>query len=113
MGEEASTEITMASTALTADFEVFTNNSFEKSENQSRPATGNEDNEVDLERLIAVWVYPIIVLLGTFWNVLTFIVMQKGSLKRVSSCFYMSILAVADTGKQYIQDKFKSKIKLG
>ena len=99
MGEEASTEMTMASTAFTADFEVFTNNSFEQSENQSSVAAGNEDNEVNLQRMIAVWVYPIIVLLGTFWNVLTFIVMQKGSLKRVSTCFYMSILAVADTGK--------------
>ena len=30
---------------------------------------------------------------------LTFIVMQRGSLKEVSTCFYMSVLALADTGK--------------
>ena len=32
-------------------------------------------------------------------NLLTFYVMRSGSLKHVSSCFYMAILALADTGK--------------
>ena len=36
---------------------------------------------------------------GGFGNILTFIVMQRGSLKNVSTCFYMSMLALADTGK--------------
>ena len=44
--------------------------------------------------------YIIIIIGGTFGNILTFIVMQKGSLKEVSTCFYMSILALVDTGKQ-------------
>ena len=43
--------------------------------------------------------YIIIIISGTFGNILTFIVMQKGSLKEVSTCFYMSILALVDTGK--------------
>ena len=42
--------------------------------------------------------YIIIIIGGTFGNILTFIVMQKGSLKEVSTCFYMSILALVDTG---------------
>ena len=46
--------------------------------------------------------YIIIIIGGTFGNILTFIVMQKGSLKEVSTCFYMSILALVDTGKQLI-----------
>ena len=99
MAENTPTEMYLISTAFTSDFAIFTNSSFKQSENQSNLPTGNEDNEVDLERLIAISVYPIIVLLGTFWNVLTFLVMQKGSLKRVSTCFYVSILAVADTGQ--------------
>ena len=40
--------------------------------------------------------FPII---GGFGNILTFIVMQRGSLNEVSTCFYMSVLALADTGK--------------
>ena len=36
---------------------------------------------------------------GGIGNILTFIVMQRGSLKEVSTCFYMSVLALADTGK--------------
>ena len=42
--------------------------------------------------------YIIIIIGGTFGNILTFIVMQRGSLKEVSTCFYMSILALVDTG---------------
>ena len=38
-------------------------------------------------------------ILGGFGNILTFIVMQRGSLKEVSTCFYMSMFSLADTGK--------------
>ena len=51
------------------------------------------------------WMYAIsfiaLPIFGGFGNMLTFIVMQRGSLKEVSTCFYMSILALADTGKVY------------
>ena len=57
-----------------------------------------EMNNLDLERQIALSVYPVVIILGTIWNLLTFIIMQKGSLKKVSTCFYMSMLALADTG---------------
>ena len=40
-----------------------------------------------------------IAILGTIGNGLTFVVMQRGSLRNVSTCFYMAMLAVADTGK--------------
>ena len=43
--------------------------------------------------------YLIIIISGTMGNILTFIVMQRGSLKDVSTCFYMSILALVDTGE--------------
>ena len=45
---------------------------------------------------ISFIVLPVV---GGFGNILTFIVMQRGSLKEVSTCFYMSILVMADTGK--------------
>ena len=43
--------------------------------------------------------YPILIVFGTLGNSLVFVVMSRGSLKHVSTCFYMSILALADTGK--------------
>ena len=45
------------------------------------------------------WINSIayITVVGGLGNILTFI--QRGFLKNVSMCFYMSILALADTGK--------------
>ena len=43
---------------------------------------------------------------GGFGNILTFIVMQRGSLKEISVCFYMSMLALSDTGKSKATDPF-------
>ena len=42
---------------------------------------------------------PPIIVLGTIGNLLTFFTMQRGSLKHMSTCFYMAILALADTGE--------------
>ena len=50
-------------------------------------------------RMVVVISFPIIIVLGTIGNALTFIVMRRGSLKRSSTCFYMAILAPADTGE--------------
>ena len=101
MAETNETETLVASTVFTDGIDTVMNSSFRQSGNQSNPDIGDEYSiaELNIERLIAVSVYPVIILLGTFWNVLTFIVMQTGSLKIVSTCFYMSILALADTGK--------------
>ena len=61
----------------------------------------NEDNAdlAEKVRIVHVIVRPILVILGTFGNLLSFYVMRRGSLKHVSTCFYMSVLAIADTGK--------------
>ena len=60
------------------------------------------DNYKQLYIDIEWWTYVIsfiaLPILGGFGNILTFIVMRRGSLKDVSTCFYMSILALADTG---------------
>ena len=62
-----------------------------------------EDYEKPFEevgRMIVITTFPIIIILGTIGNLLTFIVMQRGSLKDSSTCFYMAILALADTGER-------------
>ena len=50
-------------------------------------------------RIIYIAIYLLILIIGTVGNTLTFIVMQRGSLRRSSTCFYMAILAVADLCK--------------
>ena len=54
---------------------------------------------IDIEWWIYVIAFIALPVFGGFGNILTFIVMQRGSLKEVSTCFYMSMLALADTGK--------------
>ena len=57
------------------------------------------DSFYETKRLIYLVTLPIIIIGGTLGNILTFIVMQRGSLKDVSTCFYMAILALSDSGK--------------
>ena len=52
--------------------------------------------------MIHVVLEPMLIVLGTIGNLLTFYVMRRGSLKDVSTCFYMSILALADKGVYFI-----------
>ena len=54
---------------------------------------------IDIERWINSISFIALPVFGGFGNILTFIVMQRGSLKEVSTCFYISMLALADTGK--------------
>ena len=68
---------------------------------QSSNVTENNTNATatDDARMVHVIGRPILIVLGTIGNCLTFYVMRKGSLRNVSTCFYMAILALADTGK--------------
>ena len=54
---------------------------------------------LDIEWWMNAISYVTLPVVGGFGNILTFIVMQRGSLKEVSTCFYMSMVALADTGK--------------
>ena len=63
---------------------------------ESNGTTGWEYTTADL---ILVVSYLIIVVFGSIGNILTFIIMGRGSMKDVSTCYYMSILALADTGE--------------
>ena len=53
----------------------------------------------EIARMLQIIIRPILFLSGTVGNCLTFYVMKKTGLKDVSSCFYMSLLALADTRK--------------
>ena len=53
----------------------------------------------EIARLIQVIVRPILIIIGTIGNCLYFYIMRRTSLKDVSRCFYMSVLALADTSK--------------
>ena len=58
---------------------------------------------IDIEKWFNTITYIALPIFGGLGNILTFIVMQRGSLKEVSTCFYMSMLALADTGKYIIE----------
>ena len=62
--------------------------------NESNGTTGYTTAEI-----ILIVSYIIIIICGPIGNILTFIIMRRGSMKDVSTCFYMSILALADTGE--------------
>ena len=52
-----------------------------------------------IARLIQIVVRPILVVSGSVGNILTFYIMRTTSMKNVSSFFYMSVLALADSRK--------------
>ena len=53
----------------------------------------------EIARLIQIIFRPILVIVGTIGNLLTIYIMRKTSLKHLSSCFYICLLALADTSK--------------
>ena len=57
--------------------------------------------DAEIARLIQVIVRPVLIILGTIGNCLTMYIMRRTSLKDLSSCFYMTVLAVADTSKSW------------
>ena len=93
---EMKTEINLNNS--TADFAGY----FNSSEVTTLPNDGEETfkwfNE-EITRLIQVITRPILIIFGSIGNGLTFYIMRRTSLKNVSSCFYMAVLALADIGK--------------
>ena len=71
------------------------------------------DSSAEIVRLIQVIARPPIIVLGTIGNLLTFFAMQRGSLRNMSTCFYMAILALADTGWFDLWYTFKSHLYTG
>ena len=54
---------------------------------------------VEIARLIHIILRPMLIIIGTTGNYLTFYIVRRTSLKSVSNCFYMSLLALADRSK--------------
>ena len=84
---------------------LFTNNISNVSElygtvtNVSISEEHVDNNLVEISRLMHVYGRPPIIVFGTLGNILAFFVMRRGSMRHVSTCFYMAILALTDTGQ--------------
>ena len=50
-------------------------------------------------RLVFLIGTTVLLIIGTVGNILTITVMRRGSLKKISTCFYMSVLALGDLGE--------------
>ena len=71
----------------------------DESNQYSNATTGYELTNADIA---FVTLGSLVSIFGPIGNILSFIVMRRGSLKDVSTCFYMSILALADTGESLL-----------
>ena len=60
------------------------------------------NKDLEMAKIVILSTCPVIFVIGTIGNLLTFIVMQRGSLKASSTCFYMAMLSVADTCKYFL-----------
>ena len=68
-------------------------------ENSTGDSYSDSNHDYEISRWINTITYPVLIIFGTMGNVVRFVVMQRGPLRNVSTCFYMAILALADTGK--------------
>ena len=88
---------------MTEDIVMEINTSPAFNTNFSNQVTDDDDDGDDggaeLARIVFVFTYPVIIIFGSIGNILTFIVMRRDSMMEVSTCFYMRILALVDTGK--------------
>ena len=55
--------------------------------------------DAELARILNLVIRPVLIVFGTIGNSLSFYIMRQGSLKKMSTCLYLSVIAVADTGK--------------
>ena len=95
-------------------YSTIESNQNDDSFNDSRTINFNrvDYQQLHISRLLVITSFPVIIVFGTFGNVLTFIVMQRGSLKHSSTCFYMAMLAVADTCKCTIFNEILLKTRM-
>ena len=82
----------------TTDFNGYFNSSISTALPNDHKETSQWFSE-KITRLIQLITRPILIIFGSIGNSLTFYIMRRTSLKNVSSCFYMAVLALADTCK--------------
>ena len=80
-----------------SDVNLYNNSSFDDN-HADDPNPGPSAGPSEVFRLVRLFLLLTFLVFGTIGNILVFIIMRTGSLKDVSTCFYMSILALADTG---------------
>ena len=61
--------------------------------------TWTASKEEEIARMLNLVIRPVLIVFGTIGNGLSFYIMRQGPLKKMSTCFYLSILALADTSK--------------
>ena len=81
-----------------AGFGEFLNSSHTTTESMSAAETFKWTN-AEIARLIQIIFRPVLVIAGTIGNGLTIYIMRRTSLKYLSTCFYMFVLALADLSK--------------
>ena len=69
-------------------------------------------DEQNTARIIFIVWNGIVIILGSIGNIVSLVVLRSGELKKISTCFYMSVLAMADTGKNVI-GKLKGPVLAG
>ena len=95
---EISTRLQSMDSQLNTTCFDSTTRSSNVTDNNTNATNATDADGSEAARIVHVIGRPILIVLGTIGNCLTFYVMRKGSLKNVSTCFYMAILALADTG---------------
>ena len=87
---------------METSFDVTLNQSINFLHSTSSSARVEENFKWTSEE-IARWIHiifrPLFIVIGTIGNCLSFYIMRGTSLRNVSSCLYMSVLALADTSK--------------
>ena len=78
--------------------EEFSNSSNTTTQFTSVEEESKWTNE-EIVRLIQIIFRPILVIVGTIGNALTIYIMRRTSLKHLSTCFFMFVLALADSSK--------------
>ena len=79
-------------------YKLVTENLTESLTNETQQSlTFSTDKE--LARILNLVIRPVLIVFGTIGNGLSFYIMRQGSLKNMSTCFYLSIIAVSDTSK--------------
>ena len=72
---------------------------FSNSSNSTTESTPVEETNAEIARLIQIIFRPILVIVGTIGNSLSIYIMRRTSLKYLSTCFYIVVLALADSSK--------------
>ena len=102
------------------NYSVSPNYNFEQGFNTSETITLFPNNNVredtddlyEITRMVHIIIRPILITVGSIGNLLSFYIMRTGPMKKSSTCFYMSILALADTGNGPIKYLYLKKIVL-